>query len=316
VSHSIRRTALAALRLIPALSVLVFLPGLTNSLAQSLGDLARQERARVRNNSANPAHVFTNEDLARPRILAGGEQEESDSLARIPSPVAPPAVALASVSEPPVSAVVVPVPVWPEGTPLGDVARYYRQLKELQNEPVEAPVLAQELPADAAPKGNAPLFHEIQDPLVSHVPADTAKEIPAPAAPAREDVPASTAVSSVITVNPGDSLWKLASRYLGDGNQWKEIASANPEIADPNLIRVGQQIRLPASLPMENTAVATAANRIKVQPGDSLWKLAESHWGTGLAWSCIAESNPQIEDSFRIYPGQTLALPATCRLSV
>lgn len=48
------------------------------------------------------------------------------------------------------------------------------------------------------------------------------------------------------TVQPGDSLSKIAKEQLGDASRWKEIFEANKEtIKDPNLIRVGQEITLP-----------------------------------------------------------------------
>ena len=112
-------------------------------------------------------------------------------------------------------------------------------------------------------------------------------------------------------MNPGGSLWKIASRYLGDGNQWREIATANPELTNPNLIRAGQQLRLPGDT-VAAAAAAPAAPQIRVQPGDSLWKLAKAQWGQGQAWSCIAESNPQVPQSGTIYPGQLLTVPQSC----
>jgi len=311
VIDSMRRMASSALRVFPALFFSAFLLGLTSGSAQSLGDVARQERDRLSNKSDKSTRVFTNEDLARPTILEEHEQEDSDAQTGTAFPPATPAPAPVSASEPAVKKMV--VPAWPEGTPLGDVARYYRQLKELRSEPGETPILAQDSPIRSAPVQDSPVRRQNQNPFSPDQPAQKPKRIVAVPEPAvRDNAPA----PSVVRVSPGDSLWKLASRYLGDGNQWTEIASANPEIADPNLIRVGQQIRLPGSLPGENTAVAAAANQVRVQPGDSLWKLAEAQWGDGLAWSCIAESNPQVRDSSKIYPGQTLALPASCSLSI
>jgi hypothetical protein len=49
-----------------------------------------------------------------------------------------------------------------------------------------------------------------------------------------------------VTVAAGDSLWAIAKRSLGAGHRWPEIYAANREkIRNPNLIRVGQVIRLP-----------------------------------------------------------------------
>ena len=48
------------------------------------------------------------------------------------------------------------------------------------------------------------------------------------------------------TVQPGDSLWRIAREQLGNGNRWGEIYEANSEkIGDPRLIRPGQILEIP-----------------------------------------------------------------------
>jgi len=304
---SMRRMAHFAIRFFPALLVVIFLFDATSSSAQFLGDVARQQRERLQNKDAHSTHVFTNEDLARPRILKGLGLQSSETPAPFASTPATPASAPAPSSEP--LAKEMPAPVWPEGTPLGDVARFYRRLKELRSIPFENPVLAQDTPHDNTSGQQSNVPRRNVRTLSPDQPSQKPKKIIPVAEPSiRENSPA----PRIVRVSPGDSLWKIASRYLGDGNQWQEIASVNPEISDPNLIRVGQQICLPG----ESATEAAATIQVRVQAGDSLWKLAKAQWGMGQAWSCIAESNPQIQDSSRIYPGQTLALPASCSLAI
>src|SRR3974390_2554868 len=48
------------------------------------------------------------------------------------------------------------------------------------------------------------------------------------------------------TVKPGDSLSKISKIYYGDANQYLKIAQAN-NIPDPDKIKDGQQLRLPAA---------------------------------------------------------------------
>ena len=48
------------------------------------------------------------------------------------------------------------------------------------------------------------------------------------------------------TVKPGDSLSKISKIYYGDANQYLKIAQAN-NIPDPDKIKVGQQLRIPAA---------------------------------------------------------------------
>ncbi len=53
-----------------------------------------------------------------------------------------------------------------------------------------------------------------------------------------------------------------------------------------------------------------AANTYTVQPGDSLWKIAEAHYGNGTKYQAIFEANRDILDNpDLIKPGQVLKLP-------
>jgi nucleoid-associated protein YgaU len=47
-------------------------------------------------------------------------------------------------------------------------------------------------------------------------------------------------------VKKGDTLWKIAVKYYGDGSLYTNIFEANRDILkDPNLIKVGQKLRIP-----------------------------------------------------------------------
>ena len=48
------------------------------------------------------------------------------------------------------------------------------------------------------------------------------------------------------TVQSGDTLWAIAKKYYGNGGQYTKIASANPDIKNPNLIYPGQVLSIPA----------------------------------------------------------------------
>lgn len=57
-------------------------------------------------------------------------------------------------------------------------------------------------------------------------------------------------------------------------------------------------------------APPTAAKTYTVQPGDSLWKIAEAHYGNGSKYMKIFEANqPLLEDPDKIFPGQELVIP-------
>jgi nucleoid-associated protein YgaU len=48
------------------------------------------------------------------------------------------------------------------------------------------------------------------------------------------------------TVKAGDTLGKIAQELYGDGSRWTEIYEANKDqIADPNVIEIGQVLRIP-----------------------------------------------------------------------
>ena len=50
------------------------------------------------------------------------------------------------------------------------------------------------------------------------------------------------------TIKSGDTLWAIASKFLGNGSKYTEIFEANREvIEDPDKIFPGQKIRIPKS---------------------------------------------------------------------
>ena len=49
-------------------------------------------------------------------------------------------------------------------------------------------------------------------------------------------------------MSKGDSLWKIASKFYGNGTKWEALFEANREvIQNADLIYPGQVIRVPAS---------------------------------------------------------------------
>jgi len=73
-------------------------------------------------------------------------------------------------------------------------------------------------------------------------PKPTPTPPPAPKPPKPKPKPQKT-----YTVKPGDSLWRIAQRELGNGNRWTEIYNLNKKVIgnNPSLIRPGQKLILP-----------------------------------------------------------------------
>lgn len=46
-------------------------------------------------------------------------------------------------------------------------------------------------------------------------------------------------------VKRGDTLFKIAQQFYGDGNKWTNIRKANPRIKDPDQLRIGERLTIP-----------------------------------------------------------------------
>lgn len=57
-----------------------------------------------------------------------------------------------------------------------------------------------------------------------------------------------------------------------------------------------------------SAASQPAGTTYTVQPGDTLWSIAQQHYGTGFKWDLIYHAN-QISNPNQIYAGQVLAIP-------
>jgi LysM repeat protein len=181
-----------------------------------------------------------------------------------------------------------------------------------------APSVGTVIPAPAAKAVPAPAVKMAPAPTPKVVPGPAAKTIPSPStnsvlAPAviASEPKVSTPANRFVVVQVGDSLWKLAEQNLGRGARWHEFVAANPNIVDPTRIAVGSRIMVPSNSSVVRHAAAATA-KIKVQKGDTLWTLAEAHFGQASLWTCIAKANPTVYDPNRIFVGQELVLPTGC----
>jgi len=332
VRHSLRPVSLCIPGILLFSCALFFT---TECYGQDVADAAKQERARKESQQKKSKHVYTEEDLKRAQILTPEDRAQIEARKNQAAPDAEEKSldALDAKSLSP-------------DVPLGDVARRFRRLKELQKLQqsaefhlplADAPVLASPKPmqpvrphsfkpaAPAAPRFAPyrppvkrspfarPRIFTAAPPLVAAPRPPAARlapaQPPAPVAPTIAPVnPAKRdVVPTVVTVKRGDSLWKLAEQHLGHGPRWHELVVVNPGILDPNQIVAGSQIVLPAAISSVRTAT-----KFTVRTGDTLSQIAQSQLGRASYAACIAHANPAIRDANLIYAGEVLLLPAGC----
>lgn len=86
------------------------------------------------------------------------------------------------------------------------------------------------------------------------------------------------------------------------------VVPALPASSTAQPIRRTTSALLPPSLPLLHSAVSTAKT-IRVEPGDSLWKLAKQHLGRGSLWPRILAINPSVTNPGLLRSGSRISLP-------
>lgn len=114
-----------------------------------------------------------------------------------------------------------------------------------------------------------------------------------------------------VTVDRGDSLWRLAEIYYGDGMEWHKIAAANASLVGDHgqhLLEPGWQLTIPDVAHQQRDA--QPGETYEVRQGDNLSTIAESAYGDAGQWRQIFDANhDQIHDPDEINVGQDLTLP-------
>ncbi|MGE3326404.1 MAG: LysM peptidoglycan-binding domain-containing protein [Acidimicrobiia bacterium] len=123
------------------------------------------------------------------------------------------------------------------------------------------------------------------------------------------------------TVRRGDSLWKIAEEHLGDGMRFREIIALNQAVlpANPDFIEPGLILRLPgdAETDRDEASEPRAEETHVVEPGDTLWDIADEELGDGERYPEIFEASretvqpdgQQLTDPDLIRPGWALTIP-------
>lgn len=114
------------------------------------------------------------------------------------------------------------------------------------------------------------------------------------------------------TVKRGDTLSEIARDH---GTTVDAILKANPEIADPDVIREGQEINLPSGATRPGRQEGLDGSTYTVQRGDTLFQIAREQYGThhsdarlrGLVEMLTRENSLSDPDKLKV--GQRLWLP-------
>jgi nucleoid-associated protein YgaU len=128
-----------------------------------------------------------------------------------------------------------------------------------------------------------------------------------------------TELPEKVTVEKGQHLWAIATKYYGSGYNYVDIAKAN-NLTNASALEVGQELVLPKVAVIEvGTAAPAATATMTEQPnkiegdsytvvrGDHLWSIAVRAYGDGYKWVEIAKAN-NIAHSNYIEVGQVLKL--------
>jgi nucleoid-associated protein YgaU len=307
----------------------------TRCQAQDAAEATRPERARKSAEPKKSKHVYTDEDLRRSHILTREDQAKVEAKKDKQAPLTPGDEKAQDAWD---------ATSTPAEVPLGDVARRLREQKQARgsrsagafhlptgDSALAAPVVRPPL-MNSGPVRRVDPFAKRLSPVAPMIPPrrppmevspstavpstgrkpnrDLSPSTVQPRTPigGRPAVPSEREQLRVITVQPGDSLWKLAEHNLGDASRWRELLAVNPEIADADRIAAGTRIFVPNA-----SARPRSDLRIVVQAGDTLSLIAQTHYRNAKLWQCVAQANPQIADANHIFPGQELLLPAACR---
>ena len=305
----------------------------------SVADAARQERARKQTLTKKHKHVYTAEDLKRDRILTPEDRAEVEARKNQPAPAGPQKQqdAFDAQSLPagaPLGDIARSLQLQKESQKLQRSNEFHLPFSDapalaspkapvlsapnVPFQPLRPPVILiepsrpREIGPFRPPVRRSPFERPRLFPPSISAPHSLAPTLPMPRVqptpPAVRFAPPAVSDSNVLTVQPGDSLWKLAVQHLGNGLRWQEFLAVNPAIQNPNHIEAGSQLVLPSSISAHPTAT-----KYTVQKGDTLWTIAQSHLGHATSWSCIAQANPAIVDANFIREGQVLLLPASCK---
>jgi len=245
--------------------------------AQDVAEAARQERARKAAQQEAPRHVYTEADLRHEKILTPEDQAKTEARKSQP---ADPSVERTAESNSPGST--------KQTESLGEIARRYRQQKSERaaeqaakknltpfSYNLPAPVLAAPKP-ERAPKRLAP---PVIDSRINTTPNLAPNPYRSPVAP-RKPQRISPFQPRPLVVAPH------ALREFPDLHKSPALRSSPAKpLVSPGIDRRTPVNRLPVPRP-------AGLRPLRVQRGESWWKLAERYLGTGARWPELRSLNP------------------------
>jgi nucleoid-associated protein YgaU len=98
-------------------------------------------------------------------------------------------------------------------------------------------------------------------------------------------------------VKSGDTLWDIASQYLGSGTKWTSILKANGTNfteAEARSLQIGTVVYFPPSTNTANPVGPSPVSNLPtyvIQSGDTLWTVAQRFLGNGTRWTSILKQN-------------------------
>jgi nucleoid-associated protein YgaU len=287
--------------------------------AQDVAEVARQAQARKHQQTKHKKHVYTEEDLKRARILTREDQELLAAKKRD-------AVLPGDEASTTLDAQML------EHLPLGDVARMYRAMKELNHSqtgelaeyhlPVTSTALAYAKPEFVAPMPNAiepsthnaPVAPLFSNPNLDAVRLNTLLVPPTPLVPA----PTPDRTTAVHAVSISRAIAAKTMFAVSKPNMPASVAHETPVAPVLANLEVASSPELgfvaPSTQPTLGTPAisnASAPRSIIVKYGDSLWKLAQINLGDGHRWHELAVINPGIVNPDHILPGTPINIAAT-----
>jgi len=292
--------------------------------AQDVAEVARQAQARKHQQTKHKKHVYTEEDLKRARILTREDQELLAAKQRD-------AVVPGAEVSPNLDAQAL------EHLPLGDVARMYRAMKELNHSqtgelaeyhlPVANAVLASVKPEFVMAKPNVveptshttPTAPQFPNTELTAVEVNTLLVLPKPVVP----VPTVSRTRAVQTSSTSKKTAMKSKFAVSKPNMLvptSHEAPSAPVFANAELLSTAGMASItfwPNALASQPAPVAPVISNaavprsIIVRYGDSLWKLAQINLGDGHRWHELADINPSIINPDHIVPGMPINIATT-----